>query len=212
MNPKERYHSFSCLFTPSREKSKEVDEYRKVCHCCNELTTHIEYANCPKCGEELSPQVKLTGTNCGECGNPQFMTPHGVCCAEGHGGAEALLALSDEERKKSPADRIHKHLYQEGRLHPPGQAQAGGGLRQTLRGPPERGEEDRPQGGGRDIPEHAYLSHPRKGAGMKTLVDKILLHFETSNPSALPQAVRETMIRDVLEAMKKAGLIMMEEK
>jgi len=47
---------------------------------------------------------------------------------------------------------------------------------------------------------------------MKTLVDKILLHFETSNPSALPQAVRETMIRDVLEAMKKAGLIMMEEK
>ena len=28
--------------------------------------------------------------NCAECGEPQFMTPSGICCANGHGGAPSL--------------------------------------------------------------------------------------------------------------------------
>jgi len=28
--------------------------------------------------------------NCAECGEPQFMTPHGICCSNGHGGAPSL--------------------------------------------------------------------------------------------------------------------------
>lgn len=30
----------------------------------------------------------LTGDDCSVCGKPQFMTPSGVTCQEGHGGAE----------------------------------------------------------------------------------------------------------------------------
>jgi hypothetical protein len=29
-----------------------------------------------------------TGTRCSACGEPQFRTPHGECCRNGHGGAE----------------------------------------------------------------------------------------------------------------------------
>jgi hypothetical protein len=32
----------------------------------------------------------LTGLNCAECGKQQFMTPSGVTCPNGHGGAESL--------------------------------------------------------------------------------------------------------------------------
>ena len=30
------------------------------------------------------------GLRCIECGEPQFVTPHGICCANGHGGAPSL--------------------------------------------------------------------------------------------------------------------------
>ncbi len=28
--------------------------------------------------------------NCAECGEPQFITPSGICCVNGHGGAPSL--------------------------------------------------------------------------------------------------------------------------
>ena len=33
------------------------------------------------------PAVSPTGTQCSACGEPQFDTPHGPCCQNGHGGA-----------------------------------------------------------------------------------------------------------------------------
>jgi|GEM_PF-2367875 len=35
-------------------------------------------------------QQKFAVPRCSECGEPQFMTPHGICCSNGHGGAHSL--------------------------------------------------------------------------------------------------------------------------
>lgn len=34
--------------------------------------------------------IAQTGTNCAECGAPQFETPSGVTCKNGHGGSPSL--------------------------------------------------------------------------------------------------------------------------
>lgn len=36
-----------------------------------------------------SPRAEAAGTLCSMCNQPQFMTPSGITCTEGHGGAEA---------------------------------------------------------------------------------------------------------------------------
>lgn len=40
--------------------------------------------------EALSANLGNTGTNCSECEQPQFSTPSGVTCPNGHGGADAM--------------------------------------------------------------------------------------------------------------------------
>ena len=42
--------------------------------------------------ENLKPTTnpKLNGLYCAVCGEPQFETPHGVCCSNGHGGADSV--------------------------------------------------------------------------------------------------------------------------
>lgn len=44
---------------------------------------------------EINPEDCLTGTNCAECGAPQFETPSGVTCENGHGGAEAAEVVQE---------------------------------------------------------------------------------------------------------------------
>lgn len=44
-------------------------------------------------------QVVRTKTYCGApgCGRPQFETPFGVCCADGHGGAPPLASADEAD-------------------------------------------------------------------------------------------------------------------
>jgi hypothetical protein len=47
----------------------------------------------PPVGAHPPPPVEAyppTGTRCSACGEPQFRTPHGECCRNGHGGAEPV--------------------------------------------------------------------------------------------------------------------------
>lgn len=44
---------------------------------------------CPHCGKSLTVKVVPAGTNCSVCHEPQFNTPGGVSCNNGHGGAPA---------------------------------------------------------------------------------------------------------------------------
>lgn len=37
----------------------------------------------------VMPEPTLTGTNCADCGMPQYDTPSGVSCINGHGGADS---------------------------------------------------------------------------------------------------------------------------
>lgn len=57
----------------------------------------------------------FTGTDCVECGRPQFQTPSGVTCANGHGGADPSTkpgfghAPSAAQQTASAAERVVQH-------------------------------------------------------------------------------------------------------
>ena len=41
------------------------------------------------------PEMVATGTKCSVCGEPQFDTPSGACCTNGHGGSPAADPFAD---------------------------------------------------------------------------------------------------------------------
>lgn len=64
------------------------------------------------------PEHDFTGDKCSVCGEPQFNTPSGVCCKNGHGGAESAETEPTEQGESIPralADlmRINKVLVAE---------------------------------------------------------------------------------------------------
>jgi len=65
-----------------------------------------EDEGCPVCsGEgpcEHEIEFDLTGTWCADCGKPQFDTPSGICCPDGHGGADSLDNPPDQEPDPEP--------------------------------------------------------------------------------------------------------------
>lgn len=52
--------------------------------------------------EEEAQQLTPTGTTCSVCGEPQFSSPSGVACTNGHGGAPAYDPESEETQLVSP--------------------------------------------------------------------------------------------------------------
>lgn len=44
-----------------------------------------------------SGHVKPAGTNCSVCGEPQFVTDHGLVCKNGHGGAPATEEMPNND-------------------------------------------------------------------------------------------------------------------
>jgi hypothetical protein len=53
---------------------------------------------------------KLTGTACSVCNEPQFETPGGDCCANGHGGAAPVEAVEDKKSECPLCGKSFRHL------------------------------------------------------------------------------------------------------
>lgn len=61
---------------------------RKYGRCYDEGCEHFGTPHAHP--EKMEPEKKLTGTLCSECREPQFETPSGATCVNGHGGADPL--------------------------------------------------------------------------------------------------------------------------
>lgn len=47
--------------------------------------------------------MKPTTTHCSECGEPQFGTPSGLTCKNGHGGSDSNPPKKSSKQKPNPA-------------------------------------------------------------------------------------------------------------
>ena len=52
--------------------------------------------------EQVDFEAEYTGTNCSICGEPQFTSPSGITCENGHGGAEPAAEEVVEEAVEEP--------------------------------------------------------------------------------------------------------------
>jgi len=59
-------------------------EPQKFCKGCNELQHDKEICDC---GYKYEVREEETGTTCSVCNEPQFESPCGITCRNGHGGA-----------------------------------------------------------------------------------------------------------------------------
>jgi hypothetical protein len=60
--------------------------------------------------DKANAERKLTGTACSVCNEPQFETPGGDCCVNGHGGAAPVEAVEDKKSECPLCGKVFKHL------------------------------------------------------------------------------------------------------
>ena len=88
---------------PKEDKPKE--ESIRSRKSKEENLEKIEYSSMygeMKLSEDKS--VKYTGSKCSECGEPQFESPSGITCVNGHGGAESQGEQTQNEEVQEPKE------------------------------------------------------------------------------------------------------------
>ena len=95
--PSSPHHKGGASFD-ANEKVLQIDP--QICHhCFNSLVKEKTLETLQKMADKflgepkpyyMDEEKKWTGKNCSVCGEPQWETPSGVTCKNGHGGADPM--------------------------------------------------------------------------------------------------------------------------